>query len=130
MTSEISFQKKYKLKDRLNESSSVRLIHPDRIPIIISKSQKSNIASIKQEKFLVPENLTIGQLIFIIRKRIEIREAEAIALFISSVDGTEILPSSSSSVSSIYKQYVESQKGHPNYDGYLYIIYSGENVFG
>ena len=29
-----------------------------------------------------------------------------------------------------FLDYVESYKNHPNYDGYLYIIYSNENTFG
>jgi hypothetical protein len=40
------------------------------------------------------------------------------------------MPSYSASMASLYIDYVESFKTNPNYDGYLYIIYSSENTFG
>jgi GABA(A) receptor-associated protein len=127
---EIPFKKKYKLQDRINECNAIKKKHPDKIPIILTKNGSSNINDIKQEKFLIFDTLTIAQFMYIIRKRINLKESDAINIFISTLDGTEVLPATSSSVMSIYNEYVESMKNHKNYDGFLYIIYSGENVFG
>ncbi len=129
-TIKIPFQEKYSLEHRKKETIKVKQRYPNRIPVIISKSINSNIADINNEKFLIPESLTVCQLIQVIRERIKINEFESINVFIITLDNNEILPSSGSSISSIYNEYVESKKNHPKYDGYLYVVYSGENVFG
>jgi GABA(A) receptor-associated protein len=126
----IPFQEKYSLEYRRGQTNKVKIKYPDRIPIIITKNKESHIADISNEKFLVPESLTICQLIKVIRDRIKINQYEAINIFVVTLDNNEILPPSSSSVLSIYNEHVESKKTHPKYDGYLYIVYSGENVFG
>lgn len=72
-----------------------------------------------QKKFLVPTDLTIGQFMYVIRKRIKLAPEQAIFLFVAG--GT--LPPSVSTLQSVYDQYRDE-------DGFLYIMYSGENVFG
>ncbi len=130
MSIKIPFKEKFKLKDRLTESKDVRERHPERIPVIIYKNPTSTIADIPTNKYLVPLELTVPQLLNIIRKRISIKQDESINIFVQTVNDEDILPSYSSTIGSIYTQYVESNKNHPKYDGYLYLIYSGENVFG
>ncbi len=126
----IPFREKYSLEHRKNETSKVKKRYPERIPVIITKNVNSNIANINNEKFLIPESLTVCQLIQVIRERIKINEYEAINVFIITLDNNEILPAFGSSILSIYNEYVESRKDHPKYDCYLYVVYSGENVFG
>jgi GABA(A) receptor-associated protein len=126
----IPFKEKYSIEHRKNETMKVKQRYPDRIPVIITKNNQSSIANINNEKFLIPESLTICQLIQVIRERIKINEFESINVFIITLDNNEILPSSGASILSIYNEHVESRKDHPKYDGYLYVVYSGENVFG
>ena len=92
--------------------------YPDRIPVIIEKNISSRIENIDKRKFLVPTDLTFGQLMIVVRKRINISKEKAIFLFCK---GT--IPSSSTLVSEIYKMYKDD-------DGFLYLEYSGENTFG
>jgi GABA(A) receptor-associated protein len=58
------------------------------------------------------------QLFFIIRKRIKIKDSEAIFIYVNNK-----LPLTSSYISDIY----DSNKDE---DGFLYITYSTENTFG
>ena len=112
--SEISFDK------RLEESMRVRTKYPDRIPIICEKIEGKNvdIPTIDKKKYLVPNDLTIGQFLYVVRNRIKLPPEKAVFLFIR---GT--IPASTILVSQIY----ESKKDK---DGFLYIEYSGENTFG
>jgi GABA(A) receptor-associated protein len=113
--SEISFDK------RLEESIRVRIKYPDRIPIICEKFEGKNnqdIPIIDKKKYLVPNDLTIGQFLYVIRNRIKLPPEKAIFLFIGGN-----IPTSITLVSHIY----ESKKDK---DGFLYIEYSGENTFG
>ena len=69
-------------------------------------------------KFLVPEELTIAQLLTIIRKRLTLEPTEAIYLFTNNT-----LPQTSQSLSSIYLE-------HKDEDGFLYTSIASENTFG
>lgn len=115
------FRNKHSLEDRIKESTRIKEKYPDKVPIIVtkSKSAQKNLVNIDRNKFLAPEDLTIGQFLTVIRKRINIAEAESIFLFID--DNT--MPPSSSSLTMVYNE-------HKNEDGFLYITYCSENVFG
>ena len=48
--------------------------HNDRVPIVVCRNAKDdNIADIDKQKFLVPKDMTIGQFVYVIRKRINIK---------------------------------------------------------
>lgn len=72
-----------------------------------------------QKKYLVPSDLTCGQFLYVVRKRLRIAPNEA--LFLLTSEGT--VPSSSSLVSDLYREQKDD-------DGFLYLTYCGENVFG
>ena len=111
------FQKQYSFEKRIAESKNIRRKYPDRIPIIVESSD-TNIPKIDKKKFLVPNDITCGQFLYVIRKRIKLNSEKALFLFINNR-----LPPSSSLMSTIDTDNV-------NKDGFLYIQYSGENTFG
>ena len=86
--------------------------------VICEKADRSDIPDIDKKKYLVPADLTVGQFIYVIRKRIKLPPERAIFLFVDNM-----IPSTSSLMSVVY----EVQKDE---DGFLYITYSGENTFG
>jgi len=112
------FKKMYTLEQRLSESERIRINYPDKIPVIVEKNKNSEIMDIDKRKYLVPSELTLGQFIYVIRKRIKIAPEEAIFLFIN-----DALPPSSSLMSQVYKE-------NKDQDGFLYTVYSGESTFG
>lgn len=67
---------------------------------------------------MVPAELTLGSMCFVIRKRIQLSSEKALFLFINNV-----LPPASALMSTIYNE-------HKDEDGFLYVQYSGENTFG
>lgn len=87
----------------------------DRIPVIVEKADKSDIPDIDKKKYLVPTDLTVGQFVHVIRKRIKLTPEKAIFIFVNNV-----LPPTAALMSTIY----EEQKDE---DGFLYIIYNGES---
>lgn len=117
----MKFKSQYSFKQRLEESTRIIAKYPDRIPIICEKSmdkKNTDIPDIDKSKYLVPIDLTAGQFLYVIRKRIKLPAEKALFLF---VGGT--IPPSSALMTDIYSY-------HRNADGFLYITYSGENVFG
>ncbi|GAB6026589.1 Gamma-aminobutyric acid receptor-associated protein-like 2 [Chamberlinius hualienensis] len=113
-----NFKEDNLLDERKAESNKIRTKYPDRIPVIVQKAPKTNVPSIDKNKFLVPSDISVAQLMWIIRKRVQLAPEKAIFLFVGKV-----LPQSSASMASIYKEYADE-------DGFLYIMYSGESTFG
>ena len=112
------FKQEFDFETRKCESQRIKEKYQDRIPIIVEKSCKSDIADIDKKKYLVPMDLTLGQFIYIIRKRIKINPEKALFLFVNGK-----IPSTSQLISTIYNENKDE-------DGFLYIMYSGENTFG
>ena len=54
------------------ESERIRNKYPDRIPVICEKTEKANIDDIDKKKYLVPADLTAGQFVYVIRKRLKL----------------------------------------------------------
>jgi GABA(A) receptor-associated protein len=112
------FKQEHDLEKRKQEAGRIRDKYPDRIPVIVEKADKSDIVDIDKKKYLVPADLTVGQFVYVIRKRIKLSPEKAIFIFVNNV-----LPPTAALMSSIYED-------HKDDDGFLYVTYSGENTFG
>mmetsp|Transcript_34581 Transcript_34581/g.84130 ORF Transcript_34581/g.84130 Transcript_34581/m.84130 type:complete len:125 (+) Transcript_34581:62-436(+) len=116
----MSHKEEHSLESRKASSASIRSKHPDRIPVIVEKrARDQSLPDIDKKKFLVPVDLTIGQFVYVIRKRIKLAPEQAIFLFVS----TGTLPPSVAALQAVYDMYKDE-------DGFLYMTYSGENTFG
>merc|ERR1712217_204645 len=115
-----SHKEEHSLEARKASSVSIRAKHPDRIPVIVEKRVRDDsLPDIDKKKFLVPADLTIGQFVYVIRKRIKLTPEQAIFLFVNK--GT--LPPTVATLQTVYDQHMDE-------DGFLYMTYSGENTFG
>ncbi|KAG4105465.1 autophagy 8 [Neocallimastix lanati (nom. inval.)] len=114
----MSFRDSHTFEERQKEAKRIREKYQDRIPCIVEKNKKSNIQDIDKKKFLVPSNLTAGQFMYVIRKRIKLQPDEALFVYIDGVN----VPAANL-MSTIYEE-------HKDEDGFLYMIYSGESTFG
>jgi GABA(A) receptor-associated protein len=104
---------------RISDFARFKQKYPDRIPVIVdSYSEKS--PSIDNHKFLVPNDITLAQFMYIIRKRVKINPDEALYFFIGS---KKIMETASKLMSEIYKS-------HSDEDKFLYIYYDIESTFG
>ncbi|RZB54663.1 Autophagy-related protein 8C isoform A [Glycine soja] len=113
-----SFKLEHPLERRQAESARIRDKYPDRIPVIVEKAERSDIPDIDKKKYLVPADLTVGQFVYVVRKRIKVSAEKAIFVFIYNT-----LPPTAALMSSIYEENKDD-------DGFLYMTYSGENTFG
>ena len=117
----MNYKKNKSFEERKEESSSILEKYPERIPLILEKLTNDNdtlIPDIDKNKYLVPKDLTVGQLMYVIRKRIKISPEKALFIF---CNGTIL--KANDLVCSVY------DKSHDE-DGFLYLIYSGEATFG
>ena len=108
----------FTLEHRQREAKRLMDKYSDRVPVIVERFDKSKIQDIDKHKFLVPSDQTVGQMVYVIRRRIKLSPEKAIFVFVNNV-----LPPTAALISEIYQT-------HKNEDGFLYITYAGENVFG
>ncbi|KAL6130686.1 hypothetical protein ACLB2K_069065 [Fragaria x ananassa] len=113
-----TFKQAHEFEKRRAEASRIREKYPDRIPVIVEKAERSDIPNIDKKKYLVPADLTVGQFVYVIRKRIKLSAEKAIFIFVDNV-----LPPTGAVMSTIYDDKKDG-------DGFLYVSYSGENTFG
>lgn len=116
----VSFKDLIDFESRKSEATRVRLKYPNRIPVIVERAINSDeIELIDKKKYLVPTDLTIGQFMYVIRKRLKkLTSEKALFVFVGN-----IMPPTSENMAVLYKNNKDE-------DGFLYITYSGENTFG
>jgi GABA(A) receptor-associated protein len=87
------------------------------VPLIMERGSK-DAPHIDKEKFLVPVDLTMAQLSFVVRKRLQMRAGDALFLMVNNT-----LCTSTATAGSMYDT-------HRDTDGFLYVTYTLENTFG
>lgn len=112
-----TFFEKYTHDERLAESKKIMARYRTSIPVIVEPKDES-VRKIDKTKFLVPKDLTFGQFMYVVRKRLALRPEQSIFMFCK---GT--LPTSTETIYNIHKTFGAS-------DGFLYIKYAFENTFG
>ena len=112
------FKAKHSFENRSIESSKIISKYPDRIPVIVEKQETTDIVEIDKNKYLVPRDLTVGQFVYVIRKRMKLPPEKAIFIFVNNQ-----IPMQSMTISTVYNENKDD-------DGFLYIKYAGENTFG
>lgn len=106
------------IEKRKAEAARITQRFSDRLPVICERAENSDIQEIDKRKYLVPGDLSVGQFVYVIRKRIKLPSEKAIFIFVN-----DILPPTAALMSTIYEE-------HKDEDGFLYVLYSGENTFG
>jgi GABA(A) receptor-associated protein len=115
-----SYKEKYSHGKRVEQSLSITSKFPDKLPIIVEKMKnvKSTVSDIPKNKFLIPNDLVVSQMMCIIRKYLELAPAESVYLFTN-----DVLLNSTDTLNDVYQKYKDA-------DGFLYIFYTLENTFG
>lgn len=116
----MNFKEKFNLNHRKTEFNRIHTKYPDKIPLIIFRKHKcKNINEIEKNKYLIPNQLTVGQLIYVIRKGIKLNPEKSILLYF----GNNSLVPTSELLSKVYEEFKDE-------DGFLYCYYTGENTYG
>ena len=107
-------------------SNKLRLKYPDKVPVVIKKDKSSKkLTDIGTIKYLVQDHITVGQFIYILRKRIELSPEEALYLYANINNSkSQYVLSANDEMITIYNNYKNEK------DCILHLVYAGENVFG
>ncbi len=92
--------------------------YPDRYPIIVSSK------SVKCEHIkYISANMTIAEFMITLRKKINLKESEALFFFIREKDKSDIMIQPSSTIETLYNQYKDKNL-------VLNLMFEKEAVFG
>lgn len=115
----IRFIAKYSFKERCDHFEQIKLKYPDRIPIIIEKSEKcKELEALQHSSLLVHKNTPMVDIIRTIKNNLKLEPTKSIYIMVGNY-----APMLGESVESIYNR-------HKAPDGFLYIVYLTQNTFG
>jgi len=123
----MKFLDDYPFEKRLQESERIKNKYPERIPVIINidntNTFRKNVPDMEKIKYLFPSDSPVASVLVVARKRMKISEATGLFVFIHNENGKDVIPQTNQSMKDLYNKY-------KNKDGFLYLIITGENVFG
>lgn len=95
--------------------------HPDKVPVYIKVSdEEKSIPDLDRHYYLIDRDMTIGQVVYVIRKRINVSSKHAIFVFVDN----GILPPTSALIGQVYSEHKD------DIDAMLHITYRAEKTFG
>ncbi|VDL59461.1 unnamed protein product [Hymenolepis diminuta] len=121
----------------MNDATKIKRKYPDRIPVIVEKHPGSQISDLDKHKFLVPNDITVAQFMWIIRRRLQLSAEKALFLFFDDFvpQSRQVCCSLFASSTFFHTSFFAWTMGQlynerKSDDGFLYAHYSGENSFG
>ena len=113
------FQKLYSFNNRADQSKNIREKYKGKVPIILHglKFVAKN-PTMPKTKFLVGENQILNEFLQVIKKYLFLKPSEALFFFVNGK-----IPLMNSKIRDLYERESDC-------DGFLYLDYSIEEVFG
>jgi hypothetical protein len=120
LMSALTYEQTTSLEARINKSSTILKKYTNMVPILLEKNKSDKIlkGNIQKSKYIIHRDTTIAQVLVILRERLGIQSSQAIYISCSN----NIIPGSFS-LGELYDKYKKN-------DGFLYLEYCSENVFG
>ncbi|XP_043552736.1 microtubule-associated proteins 1A/1B light chain 3C-like [Chiloscyllium plagiosum] len=105
---------------RKEESTFIRSKYPQKIPVIVERYPgEKHLKQLDKTKFLVPQDVIVSHFITIIRNRLALTPNQAFYLVVKN-----------KSLSNMYATIAELDQEYMDSDGFLYISYASQEMFG
>lgn len=114
------FKQRRSFEVRKQEVENIRKKFPTKIPVVVERYQReANLPLMDKTKFLVPQELTILNFAIIIKNRLRVPTGRAFYFVINN----QSMASTSKTIAEVYKE-------HKDPDGFLYMTYASQEMFG
>ena len=123
--STIPFKQRKSFASRRDEVADIRAKFPSKIPVILERYHKEkSLPMLDETKFLAGpavfgQDLTMSQFVTVIRNRMSLQPSQSFYLIVNN----KSLASMSTTLQEIYKEEKDE-------DGYLYMTYASQEMFG
>ncbi|XP_069749991.1 microtubule-associated proteins 1A/1B light chain 3C-like [Narcine bancroftii] len=116
----MSFRDRRSLALRKSEAESIRRKFPNKLPVIVERYPKErSLPCLDRAKYLVPLELSMCQFTIIIRSRMALSSKQVFHLMVNN----RSVASTSLTMAEIYTEFKED-------DGFLYVTYASQEMFG
>ncbi|CBY38779.1 unnamed protein product [Oikopleura dioica] len=113
------FKNRKTFEDRARDSAAIRDQHTNKVPVIVERWGGHRQKKKRQiTKFLVPDHVTVTELVRVLRRRLNLAPGQA--FFLLSDRG---LPPGTQTLAELW----ESEHDE---DGFLYVFYAAQEYFG
>ncbi|VDD87631.1 unnamed protein product [Enterobius vermicularis] len=115
-----SFKERRSFAGRVKDATEIRAKFPNKIPVIIERFEGDKyLPMLDRCKFLVPDHITVAELMQIVRRKLQLHPEQAFFLLVNE----KSMVSNSMTLLQLYQMEADQ-------DGFLYVVYTSMPAFG